>query len=90
MLLQHPLSLLMLYQQQKQLLQNILALVPQREFGDGVQMVFQAAAADLVDNVGDMSATMTYCQIPSRQVILSDTTIGADTGIRVGDSRQAS
>ena len=41
----------------------------------------------LVDNVGDLSAARsTYCQIPSRQVIIADTTLGADTGIRVGDT----
>ena len=45
-LLQHPLSQLLLHQQQKQLLPNILVLVPQREFGDGVQIVFLAVAAD--------------------------------------------
>jgi hypothetical protein len=37
-LLQHPLSRLLLHQQQQQLLPNILALVLQREFGDGVQL----------------------------------------------------
>ena len=43
----------------------------------------------LVDNVGDMSPTTTYCKILSRQAFLADTNIAADTGIRVGDSRQA-
>ena len=45
----------------------------------------------LVGNVADMSATCRrrrhIGQIPSRQLILADTTFSADTGIRVGVSR---